>query len=134
MLFIRMSRDSYICSTANKGWSAVNYHQSLAFDCPYLSCNHHCDWWLFQEIFFYLYCFYFLEILLKDLELVFVEFIHIYKTQRSLFSFYLFIFTCCFVIIWCVNVLQSFYVIRLSNFCTWALSLKLTSKWTFYVI
>ena len=23
-----------------------------AFDCPYLSCNNHCDWWLFQEIFF----------------------------------------------------------------------------------
>ena len=30
----------------------VNYHQSLAFDHPYLSCNDHCDRWLFQEIFF----------------------------------------------------------------------------------
>ena len=54
----------------------------------------------FKRSFFYLYCFYFLEILLKDLELVFLEFIHIYKTQRNVFSFYLFIFTCCFVIIW----------------------------------
>ena len=30
----------------------VNYHQSLAFDHQYLSCNDHCDRWLFQEIFF----------------------------------------------------------------------------------
>ena len=42
-----------IYSTANKGGSTVNYRQSLAFDRPYLSCNDHCDRWLFQEIFFY---------------------------------------------------------------------------------
>ena len=50
-------------TAANKGWSMANYHQSLAFDSPYLSCNDHCDRWLFQEIFFYYYK-YFLEIIL----------------------------------------------------------------------
>ena len=33
----------------------VNYCQSLVFDHPHLSCNDLCDWWLFQEIFFYYY-------------------------------------------------------------------------------
>ena len=28
-----------IGSPANKGWSTVNYLQSLAFDCPHLSCH-----------------------------------------------------------------------------------------------
>ena len=45
----------YTCSAANKGRSRVNYRQSLAFDLLYLSRNNHCDWWLFQEIFFYYY-------------------------------------------------------------------------------
>ena len=40
---------------------------------------------------------------LNNLELVFLEFKHFYKTHRtSLFSFYLF-FTGCFVIILCIN-------------------------------
>ena len=39
-------------SAKNKGRSTVNYRQSSAFDCTYLSCNDHCDRWLFQEIFF----------------------------------------------------------------------------------
>ena len=30
-------------SATNKGWSTVNYCQSSTFDCPYLSCNDHCD-------------------------------------------------------------------------------------------
>ena len=73
--------------------STVNYCQSSDFDCPYLSCNDHGDQWLFQKVFFYWYYFYFLEIALNNLELVFLEFKHIYKTQRtSLFSFYLIIF------------------------------------------
>ena len=80
-------------NSANKGWSVVNYCQSLAFDHPCLSCNEHCDWWFFQEIFFYYDHYYFVEILLNNLELVFLEFKHFYKTQRtSLFSFYVFIF------------------------------------------
>ena len=45
----------HIASIANKGWSTVNYHQSLAFDLPYLSYNDHCDRWLFQEIFFIIF-------------------------------------------------------------------------------
>ena len=43
------------CSVANKGRSAVNDRQSLVFDRPYLSCNDHCNRWVFQEIFFYYY-------------------------------------------------------------------------------
>ena len=42
-------------SSAAKGWLTVTYGQSLAFDHPYISCNDHCDRWLFQEIFFYYY-------------------------------------------------------------------------------
>ena len=34
-----------------KGRSTINYCQSSAFDHPYLSCNDHCDWWVFHEIF-----------------------------------------------------------------------------------
>ena len=41
----------YSYSAANKGRLTVNYRQSLAFDWPYLSCDDHCDQWLFQEIF-----------------------------------------------------------------------------------
>ena len=36
----------------NNGQSTVNYCQSSVFERPYLSCNDHCDQWLFQEIFF----------------------------------------------------------------------------------
>ena len=39
-------------SAANKGQSTVNYCQFLVFDCPNLSCNDHCDQWLFEEIFY----------------------------------------------------------------------------------
>ena len=47
----------------------------------------------FSKKSFFYYYFYFLEILLNDLDLVFSEFKHIYKTQRtSMFSSYLFIF------------------------------------------
>ena len=45
--------DAATSSAANKGRSMVNCCQSPAFDLPYLSCNDHCDRWLFQEIFFY---------------------------------------------------------------------------------
>ena len=56
-----------------------------------------------KKHFFY----YFLEILLNDLELVFLEFNHFYKTQRTnLFSFYLLIFTHCVIIIICINALH----------------------------
>ena len=54
-------------SAANKGRSMVNHHQPLVFDYPYLSCNDHCDWWLFQEIFLLLFLF------RRNLELAFLE-------------------------------------------------------------
>ena len=38
--------EKILTSTVNKCQAMVN------FDYPYLSCNDHCDWWLFQEIFF----------------------------------------------------------------------------------
>ena len=41
-------------SAVNKGQSMINYHQSLGFDCPNYSCNDHCNWSIFQEIFFLL--------------------------------------------------------------------------------
>ena len=43
----------HMISAANKGWSAVNYQQSLAFEHPYLSCNDHCDWKFSKKSFFY---------------------------------------------------------------------------------
>ena len=59
----------------------VNYHQFLALDRPYLSCNDHHDRWVFQDIFYY-YC---LEILLSDLELVLLEFKHLQNSQNKFF-------------------------------------------------
>ena len=56
-------------STTNKGQSTVNYYQSPVLDNPYLSCNDH--------------YFYFLEILLNNLELDFLEFKHIYKHKEQ---------------------------------------------------
>ena len=50
---------SMIHSAANKGWSTVDYRQSLAFDTTYLLFNNNCDWWLFPEIFFLLILFLF---------------------------------------------------------------------------
>ena len=47
--FPQLTWSKHRITAANKGWSAVNYCQSLAFDCPYLSCNDHCDWWLSQK-------------------------------------------------------------------------------------
>ena len=43
----------HMISAANKGWSTVNYQQSLAFEHPYLSCNNHCDWKFSKKSFFY---------------------------------------------------------------------------------
>ena len=81
-------------SAANKGQSTVNYRHSLVLDRPYLVMIIVTGG--FSKKSFFYYYFYFLEILLNNLELVFLEFKHIYKTQRtSLFSFYLFIF--CFL-------------------------------------
>ena len=96
-------------------------------------------------IYFYQYHFYFLEFLLNYLELVFLQFKHIYKPQRtSLFPFYLFIFylmfhnhsvyscfpTACKHTGWVCSLfdccLQSLYVITLSTFCTRAGSLNRT--------
>ena len=68
--------EEYITSTANKGWSMVNYHQSLAFFHPY----YHVMIIVtgdFSKKSFYYYYFYFVEILLNDLELVFWELLNI---------------------------------------------------------
>ena len=44
--------DYIYINAASEGQSMVNYCQSSAFDCPYLSCNDHCDRWLFQGVSF----------------------------------------------------------------------------------
>ena len=62
-----------------------------------------------KSFFLILFVFCFLEIYLNNLEIVFLEFKYIYNTQRtSLFSFYLFIFYCCLVIILCINTSHHF--------------------------
>ena len=75
-----------------------------------------------KKSFFYQYYFHFLEILLNDLELVFLEFKHIYKIkERVCFLFICSFFTCCFVIILCINVLHLFILfdctMNLFSFC-----------------
>ena len=48
-----------ICYTVPEMWCVTdviispqpNNRQSSASHCPYLSCNDHCDRWVFQEIF-----------------------------------------------------------------------------------
>ena len=92
----------------------------------------------------------------KIFELVFLEFKHIYKTQRtSLFSFYLFIFYslfrnncvyqlsppfCTFLLhvntqngsaLVLLAISESLYVIMLSTFCDCTGSLKRTPTWNF---
>ena len=96
-------------STANKGWSPVSYREH-----PPLTAHIYLVMIIatggFSKKLFFGY-FYFLEILLNYLELVFLEFKHINRTQRtSLFSSYLFIFLliCCFIIILCINALHLF--------------------------
>ena len=93
-----------------------------------------------------LFYYHFLEILLKNYELVFLEFKHFYKTHRtSLFSFYLSTFHALFfVIILCINTLpfhtfplrvntldesvlflhiasESLCILTLSTFCTFCI-------------
>ena len=63
--------------------------------------------------------YYFQEILLSNLELVFLEFKHFYKTHRtSLFSFYLFIF----YLIILMNLSSFCSLLTLSNFCTFRIT------------
>ena len=74
----------------------------------------------FQRIFFN--CYHFLEILLNDLELVFLKFKHFYKIHRkSLFSFICLFFTRCFIIFLCINTLHLFILSYFSTTCkhTW---------------
>ena len=87
-------------SPANKGRSTVNYLQSSAFDCPFYHVI-----LLYFVIFIILwlvtfpinvyYCYHYsLEILLNNVELVFLKFKHFYKTQRTSFFFFLSVIFC----------------------------------------
>ena len=98
----------------------------------------------FKKSFFYY--FYFLKILLNNLELVFLRFKRIYKTQRTnLFSFYLLIFHLLFCnhsLYWCFSPFHTFllhvntqdesilfFIVLgslcvLCTFCAWTGSLK----------
>ena len=73
---------SAITSATNKGRSSLNYCQSSVFDCPYLLCNDIVTSDFFKKSFYYC-CYYFLEILLNDLELVFLEFKHLQSTKNK---------------------------------------------------
>ena len=98
-----------IHSTASKFWSTVNWCQSLAFDHSYLSWNDHCDQWLFQEIIFLLILFFLLEILLNDLEIVFLELKHINTFTKQKEQIYFF--------------LPVHFLLAVSySFCVWMLS------------
>ena len=131
-----------INSAANKSWSMVHYWQSSAFDCPYLSWNDHCDWWLFQEIFLILLLFpknsFEWSWTLNSLNLItFTK-----HTEKVCFLLYLFIFYLLFCnhsvvltlfifcyfytackhtdesILFLLVVLQSLCILMLSTFCT----------------
>ena len=52
VVFLRgVDTPMHTMSAANKGQAMVNQWQSSAFVHLYLSCNGHCDWWLFHETF-----------------------------------------------------------------------------------
>ena len=90
-----------------------------------------------------IYNYYFQEILLNNLELVFLKFEHFYKTYRTgLFSFYQYIFYLLFhnnyvyqqstfllyvytldePVLFLLIILQSFCILMLSNFCTFRIT------------
>ena len=132
----------------------VNYHQSLAFDCPSVSCNDHCEQWIFQETFFINIIFYSQKFLWTILNLFSWNLKTFTKHKEQVcflfVCFFFFFFTYCFIIVLCINtptfhtfplrvniqdesvlflivVSQSLYVITLSTFCTWTRSLKWTT-------
>ena len=94
-----------INSAANKGRSTVNYQQSSAFERPYLSCNDHCDQWLFQAIFFLLILFLFLK---NHFERSFFWNLNTFAEHKEKFCFpsVCSFFNCCSIIILCVNALH----------------------------
>ena len=106
-----------------------------------------------RNLFFINIVFFLLEILLNDLEIVFLELKHINtftkQKEQIYFLFTCSFFTCCFILILCMNAFhlfvlflcvktqdesvlfwivgsQSLYVIMLSTFYTWTGSLKWT--------
>ena len=135
--------------TANKDRSTVNYHQSSAFDHPYLSSNDHCDWWLFKEIFSFINVIFISQ---KFFWAILIFFSWNFNTftkhnEQICFLFIYSFFTCCFIIILRIDtspfctfpmhvntrdksvlffivVSQSLYIISLSTFCIWTGLLK----------
>ena len=128
----------------------INYCQSSAFDCPYLSCNDHCNWWLPRNFYHY---YYFLEIYSNDFELIFWDLNTFTKhRERVYFPFICSFFTCCFnhsvyqqytlfctfpllvntqdeSVFFLLIVLQSHCILMLSTFCTFPI-LSSTKKKT----
>ena len=83
----------------------VNYGKSSIFDRPYLSCNDHCDWWVFQEIFIIISQKFFwtiLNLLSWNLN-TFTKLL-----EQVCFLFICSFFACCFVIILCINTFHRF--------------------------
>ena len=112
----------HVSSTANKGQSTLNYCQSLAFDCTYLSCNDHCDQWLFQKTFFLLILNLFLRNSFEQSWTCFWNTFTKHKEQVC-FLFICSFFTCCFVIILHINALHLFIFSTAHEHTGWVCSL-----------
>ena len=81
------------CRAANKGWWTVNCCQFLALEHPYLSSNNHCDWWIFQEVFFLVIIIVIYERFFWTILNLFSWNLNIYKTHRKSVLFPFFCYT-----------------------------------------
>ena len=111
-------------SAANKGWSTVNYRQSSALDHPYLSCNNHCDWWIFPRNIFLLLLLLFPR---NSFERPWICFLGIYillQNTQNKFVFFLFVHSLLFVS-------KSLCVLRLSTFLYFSTACKYADESTF---
>ena len=135
----------------------ISQRQSFAFDRPYL-CNDHSDRYLFQEIFVLLILFLFPRNSFEQSWTCFLGIQTHLQNTKNKSVFYLSFFTCCFVIILCINALHlsilfccmlthrmslfSFFIVVLQSLCVlstlwaWTGSLKQTllprkfSRWS----
>ena len=101
-IYLLFNNFTYI-STANKGWSTVIYCQSSAFDCPYLSCNDHCDWWLFQETYFFINITFIFQKFFWTILKLFSWNSNTFKKHKEKVCT---LFACCFAITLCNNALH----------------------------
>ena len=125
----------HYCSAANKDQSTVSYHQSLVFDCPYLSCNCCYGQWRFSNKSFFTNITFISKKLFWTILNLFswnLNTTHLQNTKKLVcFLFICSSFTCCFIIILCIFWL--FYFLGYSEqickpFC-WPLNHKWPESW-----